>query len=42
MREQTAAIYKETRVEDRMRFVKMVRTVIEKIKNINRQSKLSR
>lgn len=42
MREQTAEIYKETRVEDRMRFVQMVRTVIEKIKNINKQSKLSR
>lgn len=42
MREQTAEIYKETRVEDRMRFVQMVRTMIEKITNISKQDRLSR
>lgn len=42
MREQTAGIYKETRLEDRMKFVQMVRTKIEKITNISKQDRLSR
>ena len=42
MREQTAGIYGETKAEDRLNFVQMVKTMLAKVANRNNQDRMER